>query len=401
MLSGKQRVLEVGCGDAFGTRIVLQEVGAIYAIDFDPVFVKDVIERMEGRWKFDEVVHTGFYPMAHYLFALCVRKEKAIIQNLTSRRNEMSVSNNLLHPSGIRRVLILGHTGFIGGHLVRYFRKHSPEIELVGRSTSSLDLTKEEEALTLADLIDLKTAVVMCAAIKRQFGDNLDAFSQNLKMVMNLCRLLQNHPVGHLVYFSSAAVYGEETHNTKITEETPVHPTSYYGIAKYTSECLLCKMIDDQEQSSLLILRPPLVYGPGDRGGTYGPSGFVKAAIRRDKITLWGDGSEQREFILVEDLTKIVHRLIFHEYGGMVNVVSGKSYTFKDALDIVSRLVPFKLQIGSRPRTKRKVDNGFCNEALVELLPGISFTSLEEGIKRTFDVEYQTIRRNEHKEESR
>ena len=57
MLSGKQKVLEVGCGDAFGTRIVLQEVGAVCAIDFDPIFVKDVNERMEERWKFDCRVH--------------------------------------------------------------------------------------------------------------------------------------------------------------------------------------------------------------------------------------------------------------------------------------------------------------------------------------------------------
>jgi len=57
MLSGKQRVLEVGCGDAFGTRIVLQEVGTICAIDFDPVFVKDVNERAEGRWRVDCKVH--------------------------------------------------------------------------------------------------------------------------------------------------------------------------------------------------------------------------------------------------------------------------------------------------------------------------------------------------------
>lgn len=57
MLSGKQRVLEVGCGDAFGTRIVLQEVGAVCAIDFDPIFVKDANDRMEERWKFDCTVH--------------------------------------------------------------------------------------------------------------------------------------------------------------------------------------------------------------------------------------------------------------------------------------------------------------------------------------------------------
>lgn len=57
MLSGKRRVLEVGCGDAFGTRIVLQEVGTICAVDFDPVFVKDVNDRMGQRWRFECHVH--------------------------------------------------------------------------------------------------------------------------------------------------------------------------------------------------------------------------------------------------------------------------------------------------------------------------------------------------------
>ena len=50
-------MLEVGCGDAFGTRIVLQEVQKICAIDFDPVFVQDVQERMDDKWPFDCRVH--------------------------------------------------------------------------------------------------------------------------------------------------------------------------------------------------------------------------------------------------------------------------------------------------------------------------------------------------------
>jgi cyclopropane fatty-acyl-phospholipid synthase-like methyltransferase len=57
VVSGKQKVLEVGCGDAFGTRIVLQEVDSIRAIDVDPAFVKDVNNRMEERWHFDCEVH--------------------------------------------------------------------------------------------------------------------------------------------------------------------------------------------------------------------------------------------------------------------------------------------------------------------------------------------------------
>jgi SAM-dependent methyltransferase len=57
MLSGKSSVLEVGCGDAFGTRMVLQSVGTICAIDFDPIFVRDVNERMDQQWKFECKVH--------------------------------------------------------------------------------------------------------------------------------------------------------------------------------------------------------------------------------------------------------------------------------------------------------------------------------------------------------
>ena len=57
MLSGRQRVLEIGCADAFATRVVLQEVRHLTAIDFDPVFIQDAQQRMDSRWPFDCRVH--------------------------------------------------------------------------------------------------------------------------------------------------------------------------------------------------------------------------------------------------------------------------------------------------------------------------------------------------------
>jgi 2-polyprenyl-3-methyl-5-hydroxy-6-metoxy-1,4-benzoquinol methylase len=57
MFSGMKRVLEVGCADAFGTRIVQQEVAEVVAVDFDPVFVQDVKSRMDARWKLTCKVH--------------------------------------------------------------------------------------------------------------------------------------------------------------------------------------------------------------------------------------------------------------------------------------------------------------------------------------------------------
>ena len=57
MLSGSRRVLEVGCADGFGTRLVVQEVKRLTAVDFDPVFIADVRQRMDPRWAFACRVH--------------------------------------------------------------------------------------------------------------------------------------------------------------------------------------------------------------------------------------------------------------------------------------------------------------------------------------------------------
>ena len=57
MFSGLDEVLEVGCGDAFGSRIVKQEVRSLTAIDFDPVFVEDARIRMDSDWPFECFVH--------------------------------------------------------------------------------------------------------------------------------------------------------------------------------------------------------------------------------------------------------------------------------------------------------------------------------------------------------
>lgn len=57
MLAGSEHVLEIGCGDAFGTRLVQQEVKRLSATDYDEVFVEDVKARMVDRWRFHVFTH--------------------------------------------------------------------------------------------------------------------------------------------------------------------------------------------------------------------------------------------------------------------------------------------------------------------------------------------------------
>jgi UDP-glucose 4-epimerase len=284
--------------------------------------------------------------------------------------------------TGYSKFILLGHTGFIGSRLEARLRKECPAIPIEGRSFPAFDLAAPGAPSELEALFDERALVIFLSGIKRQFGDDQDTFNKNVQMAAHVCRALKAKPVARLLFFSSAAVYGEDIQNTAITEETPISPTSFYGMAKYVSERLLWKTMTDSGRGSLMILRPPTVYGPGDPGRTYGPSGFVHAALTGEPITLWGDGEERRDFVYLDDLVEAVFQLAFQSLAGVLNLATGKSVTFRQMLDILSARFGRSLNIQSRPRSKNKVDHVFVTERLRTVLPGLRFTSIEEGIAR-------------------
>lgn len=280
----------------------------------------------------------------------------------------------------IKRVVILGHTGFIGSKIEHSLRKNYPALEIVGISRQVLDLTKD--ANILGSYFDHYTAIIMCAMVKKQFGDNLDNFKKNIAMITNVGNVLGQHPVARFVYFSSAAVYGENVHNLSITEETHIQPTSFYGLAKFASEKVLEKVLPQ----NLVIIRPPVIYGPKDMPA-YGPSGFLHAARSHEPITLWGEGTEKREFIFVDDVVALIQQLLFSDYTGTLNVVSGKSYTFVEIIETIKSITQLPLTITSRERTQPKVDHHFNNQKLKALFPAFVFTPLQKGIEKMYTGE--------------
>jgi UDP-glucose 4-epimerase len=290
---------------------------------------------------------------------------------------------NIMEIDSLSQIIVLGNSGFIGSNLGNFLREQSSGIKLRGYSSSDLNLLDRDEVMKFGDVIDEKTAIVMCSMVKKEFGDSIETFSQNMEMALNLCRAIENNPVKRFIYLSSTSVYGEEVHNTEISEQTLPRPTSYYGLAKYASEHLFRKVIGQQERGSLLILRPPLIYGAGDRSAAYGPAGFIQKAINFKMITLWGDGSERREFIYIDDFIKIVADFLWSDRVGVVNVVSGTNYCFKDVLDEIVGNMEVSLRVEIRERSKKKVDHGFRNEVFKKSLPDFSFTTLGEGIRKT------------------
>ena len=287
----------------------------------------------------------------------------------------------------LRRVVVLGHTGFIGLHVVEQFRRLSPGLQVAGLSYPELDLTRLDAARgVLTSHMDTSTVLIVLSGIKRQLGDTPEIFHKNLSMIVNLGQLLEERPVARVVFMSSGAVYGEEIDDRAISEDTPVHPVSYYGIAKYASEGLL-ERVCRAKGISLVSVRPPLVYGPGDASSCYGPVVFVRTALAGKPITLWGEGDELREFLYVGDLARIIHGLALQQADGVVNAVTGLSRTFRDIMSALETSLGKPLRVESKPRSKRKVDNAYDNARLKQLLPGFSFTSLEDGVKMTLEAE--------------
>src|SRR6185312_9467077 len=153
MLSGCRHVLEVGCADAFGTRIVRQEVERLTATDFDPVFVEDAKRRMEDRWKFEVVVHDmvekpfpGKFEGAYAL---------DVIEHIPATVEDKFVQNIAasLEPHG---VLILG----------------SPSIQSQAYASEA----------SKAGHVNCKDGPGMKALLKRHF-DNVFVFSMNDEVV--------------------------------------------------------------------------------------------------------------------------------------------------------------------------------------------------------------------------
>jgi 2-polyprenyl-3-methyl-5-hydroxy-6-metoxy-1,4-benzoquinol methylase len=105
MLAARVHVLEVGCGDAFGTRIVAQAVKQLTATDFDPVFVADVNRRMDPKWRFECKAHdmlSGPFP-GQYDGAYALD----VIEHIQPKDEQAFVANIVksLTPEG---VLLLG-----------------------------------------------------------------------------------------------------------------------------------------------------------------------------------------------------------------------------------------------------------------------------------------------------
>lgn len=281
----------------------------------------------------------------------------------------------------LRRVLVVGASGFIGSAIVAELRRRAPEASVTGIGSSDLDLSRDDVRNDLARLLGPDVTVVV--ALRANAVSGQDVLEAELVITRPIAKCLRDGLAKRCLYLSSIAVHGERTSNLAIDEHSQIDPTSHYGLAKFCSEKLL-SLAASEAKIPLLILRPSQVYGPGDRSRTYGPSSFIPETLAYGRVTYFGDGSDRRDHLYVKDLAAIVVDLARSQTTGVLAVGTGSSHSAKEVAEALVAAGGGGIVVETTERRRPRIDLGINNSRLRDELPKVTFTPIEDGLAETW-----------------
>lgn len=281
--------------------------------------------------------------------------------------------------SDICTACVLGATGFVGRGLVAALRECG--LGVAGHSSATLDLQAPGAAPRLAAAFDERTVVY--APMRARGTDALACCERDIAMAATMARAIALSPPAAVVVFSTLSVYDDSRTNLNITEETPVGPTSPYGVGKLAAE-LLVSQAAASAGVRCVALRPCKIYGPGDTAHTYGPVRFIEEILESGRVDVYGDGRERRDFVFVDDVVTVAIALSLGGHDGTFNVASGVSHSFLDILELLDTCGAGPFEVRHVPRRGEAIDQRVDPRRLRAALPGASFTTLADGLSATY-----------------
>ena len=234
------------------------------------------------------------------------------------------------------KVLITGATGFIGRALGRSLSNAGFTLRAAVRQ-KDVRLPFNCEAVEVGDigpqtdwekaLAGVDTVIHLAARvhiINDPAPDPLNVFRKvNVLGTERLARMAAKYGVRRLVFISSIGVNGEAGSETPFREKDPANPSTAYAVSKWEAEKVLRK-ISKETGMEVVILRPPLVYGPDAPGNFARLFKLIKAGIPLP----FGGIKNSRSFIFVDNLTNAIITCASHPQA------PGETFMISDGQDI-------------------------------------------------------------------
>ena len=280
-----------------------------------------------------------------------------------------------------KKILVTGGAGYIGSHVVRQLGEAGEDVVTLDNLSTGFEAAVTHgdlvvgdtgDAALLEDLFarhDIDTVMHFAAhtIVPESVADPLKYYRNNTASSRTLLEAATKHGVRHIVFSSTAAVYGIPD-GGRASEDSPTQPINPYGTSKLMTEWML-RDLAAAGGPSYVALRYFNVAGC-DPSGTIGQSTpkatlLVKVACeaatgRRPDLAIYGtdyptpDGTGVRDYIHVEDLaTAHLDALTYLRNGGspaVLNCGYGHGYSVREVLAAVERANGAPLRIREEPR---------------------------------------------------
>ncbi len=276
------------------------------------------------------------------------------------------------------RVVVLGARGFVGSAVTK--RLERADLNVLPVDRDAVDLLDPGAAARLAGLLASDDVLVVISAIApcKDNGMLID----NIRMMAAVCAAIEKAAPAHVTYISSDAVYADEP--VPLHEGSCAEPGSLHGVMHLAREL----MLKGSCASPLAVLRPTLIYGAADTHNGYGPNQFRRLAAQGQEIVLFGEGEEERDHVLIDDVAEIVRLVITHRSRGVLNVATGAVASFRQVAEMVLSHFDRRPAIVTMPRKGPMPHKGyrpFDISACRAAFPEFHYTPLAEGIARAHE----------------
>ncbi len=251
------------------------------------------------------------------------------------------------------------------------------------------DILDEELALRVAEGADVIVHLAANTGVAPSVEDPRADCLANVIGTLNYLEAARHNGVRRFVFASSGATIGEV--EPPIHEEMPPHPVSPYGASKLSGEAY-CSAYFRTFGVETLALRFGNVYGPLSSHKNSVIAKFIKRAMRGEVLEIYGDGTQTRDFIYVEDLTRAVMlAATARGVGGEVFQIATNAET--SVQEMVEQLLPVLAAVGVKDVEVRQADprlgdvmrNYSDTSKAARMLGWRAEVNLEEGLQRTVD----------------